>query len=135
MIKTIGPVTVCTLNDTFAMRIGRVIYTHAIHEHTIRYKRRVFDLRDLWPRIKGRVKHWKFRLTPWPVYLCWDSTDCDHFRAVYARRYPNGWTACRAIDAEYEDAEGPTYWHRMTKREYDEFKPWHRDIAAEQAGY
>lgn len=85
--------------------------------------------------VSRRVRRFVAKLTPWPVYFIMDSTDCDLCNVVRAVRYPNGWTASRRIEVEYENAEGPLYFERVSKAEYETFENSWRDIAAEKAGY
>ena len=78
--------------------------------------------------IKYKAK-WYLCLTP--VYYIVDSRDCDHSRSVTARKARNGKDYVQRVERAYEDAEGPVSFRVITKKEYQEFKPWSRDYISE----
>jgi hypothetical protein len=65
------------------------------------------------------------------VYAARFSRDCDMFERTWAQEYPNIWAFKLAVRHVYDDAEGEQPITRITKKEYDEFEPSHRDRVME----
>lgn len=80
---------------------------------------------------KKIVRKVKTQFSFMPVYFQVDSMDCDCSRSVRAVRYKNMREAERCIDSIYDNAEGPIYVTRISKKDYQSFKSYRRDLAAE----
>jgi hypothetical protein len=65
------------------------------------------------------------------VYYYFESTDCDHTSVGYPIKYKNIQTAIVSINDAYDNAEGATYFSRITKAEYDENERYNRDLVLE----
>lgn len=63
--------------------------------------------------------------------------DCDLCESSYIRIFPNPtvFQIDKYMDHCYEWADGPMSIRILTPKEAEEFKPYFRDIAAEQMGY
>lgn len=83
--------------------------------------------------VKAFCSEWAHRLDPRPQYFWYSSTDCDHVHIEHTVSYKNGWAAHKAITAEYEQAEGPTSFSPLTKKEWREAAgiQVHRDYVLE----
>jgi hypothetical protein len=92
---------------------------------------RAHDYEALANRFKRFRNKAKLVLYPLPVYFECDSMDCDTYQTWRAYKFKCGYLASKYIDRSYEEAEGPTYWTRLTKDEYNEFQESSRDHRAE----
>lgn len=97
----------------------------------------IMQPRVRWIMIKAAWREFLLRCTPWPVYFYRYSRDCDLMECEWYDRFPNGWTAIKAMDDSYENAEGPERWARVSRSTYQEYANYFkkRDIAAEQMNY
>lgn len=104
---------------------GRIVYygpkrTYCLTNYRTRYY-----------QIKRIVYQSVFRLRFWPVYWASWSRDCDCVEGTYAYKSKNGAEYLRDIALLYRFAEGPTRDWRITREEYENFKPVTRDRVLE----
>jgi hypothetical protein len=64
------------------------------------------------------------------IFVYVSSTDCDHLTRTYARMM-NASAFDAFMNGLYDSAEGATYVHQITPRDYAEFAPSWRDGIAE----
>lgn len=69
------------------------------------------------------------------VYYINSGRDCDGVEYSSSYDFDNQYEADVYIESAYEWADGPMYWSKCTKEEYDEHKSYQRDTYAEAAGY
>ncbi|QDP68249.1 MAG: hypothetical protein Unbinned3329contig1000_6 [Prokaryotic dsDNA virus sp.] len=77
----------------------------------------------------------KLKLYPFSVYYEFHSMDCDNCESWRAYKFKNGRKALKYMQDSFEWAEGFTYWNRLTKKEYEEYKSYTRDHRAEYYNY
>jgi hypothetical protein len=87
-------------------------------------------------RLKDEVEDLR-KLSPFRQYYWYSSTDCDHMHVEYAVSYANGWIAESSMNREYDNAEGPMSFTRMSRSEWNEYKHGHitDDRAARNMNY
>ena len=101
-------------------------------------KRRYFradDYEALAIRFKRFRNKAKLVLYPFPVYFECDSMDCDTYQTWRAYKFKCGYLASKYIERSYQEAEGATYWTRLTKAEYEDYQESSRDHRAEYYNY
>lgn len=69
------------------------------------------------------------------IYVSCVERDCDLYESHYTRSFAGPFLFEKWYSDNREWAEGPLWLHYISKREYENFKHYGRDLAAEQMGY
>jgi hypothetical protein len=113
------------------------------HHDVMRRVKKTRIYRKFWlPYIYWPIRHYVYAVTDWSLRIlaklpgrkfyaaCW-SRDCDMYERSWASEYKNRWAYKYTVMHFMDDAEGAGGIHPISKQEYDEFEPSHRDRVME----
>lgn len=89
----------------------------------ISFKLSIYRKRYLKEKLIGWIRFLQF----WPVYFIVWSRDCDCYETTHTEKFPTYYHAYKSMMEMAESAEGPFSFIRVSKKEYLEHMPEHRD--------